>query len=313
VLARVRAEIGGGASAADFAGAAGAWLTRNHSYSLAPKIPSGAGDALVRWTASKAEGHCELFAGALVLLARDAGFPARVVIGFRGGSWNGFSNNFTVRNSDAHAWAEIWDEARGAWLRADALAPSATTVAATQAGAGAIAGRMDRSWTARLDSLRVFWYRRIVSFDASSQVETLKAVKTATENTGKRAREALERSVAALKAWLAGPWDFRRLAMVLTVAVGGAAGVWAAWNLRGWLGDLSWGKGERRVDPVRREAGRLLARWEADAPGAGGEATGEGAELRVELERLRYGPQATWTQPEAIFRRARRAVKVRRK
>lgn len=313
VLARVRAEIGSGASAADFAGAAGAWLTRNHSYSLAPKIPSGAGDALVRWTASKAEGHCELFAGALVLLARDAGFPARVVIGFRGGSWNGFSNNFTVRNSDAHAWAEIWDEARGAWLRADALAPSATTVAATQAGAGAIAGRMDRSWTARLDSLRVFWYRRIVSFDASSQVETLKAVKTATENTGKRAREALERSVAALKAWLAGPWDFRRLAMVLTVAVGGAAGVWAAWNLRGWLGDLSWGKGERRVDPVRREAGRLLARWEADAPGAGGEATGEGAELRVELERLRYGPQATWTQPEAIFRRARRAVKARRK
>lgn len=302
-LARVRAEIGGGASAAEFAGAAGAWLTRNHSYSLAPKIPSGSGDALVRWTASKAEGHCELFAGALVLLARDAGFAARVVIGFRGGSWNGFSNNFTVRNSDAHAWAEIWDETRGAWLRADALAPASASVAAAAGGAGAIAGRMDRSWTARLDSLRVFWYRRIVSFDASSQVETLKAVKTATENTGKRAREALERGVAALKAWLAGPWDLQRLTTALMMAGGVAAAGWAGWNLRFWLRDLRWRGGSKKEDPVRREAGRLLVRWsgdEADDP-----------ELRAELERLRYGPRATWLQPEAIFRRARRAVKAR--
>ncbi len=307
VLARVRTEIGGGESAAEFAAAASAWLTRTHSYSLAPKIPPGAGDALVRWTASKAEGHCELFAGALVLLAREAGFAARVVVGFRGGTWNGFSNNFTVRNSDAHAWAEIWDEPRGAWRRADALAPAAAAaVAAGQGGAGAIARQMDRSWTARLDSLRVFWYRRIVSFDASSQVETLKAVKTATENTGRRAREALERAVAAVKAWLTGPWDIWRAGSALAMVGGAAATVWAAWNLRGWLRDLRWGKSGRRADPVRREAGRWLARWGEGAPA-------EDAGVRAELERLRYGPQTTWTQPEAIFRRARRVVKARRK
>jgi transglutaminase-like putative cysteine protease len=305
VLARVRAEIGGGASAAEFAGAAGAWLTRNHSYSLAPKIPSGAGDALVRWTASQAEGHCELFAGALVLLARDAGFAARVVIGFRGGSWNGFSNNFTVRNSDAHAWAEIWDETRGAWLRADALAPASAAMAAAEGGTGAMAGRMDRSWTARLDSLRVFWYRRIVSFDASSQVETLKAVKTATENTGKRAREALERGVAALKAWLAGPWDLQRITTALMLAGGVAAAGWAGWNLRFWLRDLRWRGGSKKEDPVRREAGRLLANWSGDEA--------DDAELRTELERLRYGPRATWLQPEIIFRRARSRLKARRR
>ncbi len=41
----------------------------------------------------------------------------------------------------------------------------------------ALAARSDRSWSARFDSLRVFWYRRIVSFDQRSQLETFREVK----------------------------------------------------------------------------------------------------------------------------------------
>jgi len=332
VLARVLAEIGGGQRAEEFTKAAGVWLASNHGYSLSPKIPDGAGDALVRWTASKEAGHCELFAGSMVVLGREAGFAARVVIGFRGGSWNGYSNNFTVRNSDAHAWAEIWDAERGVWLRGDALAPAATAADAAAAGGGAIARRLDRSWTARFDSLRVFWYRRIVSFDARSQVETLQAVKAATETTGKRMREALERAVAEWKAWLAGPWDGRRVAGVVGVIVVLAGAGWAGWNFRFWIRDFRLGKrGRGRVDPVRREAGRLLARMreqpsgegrvvsglegrgEGRGNGPGGPLTREEARVRAELERLRYGARATWTQPEVVLRRARRVVRARRK
>ena len=78
-------------------------------FAVAADSRTGRGDPLVRWMASREPGHCELFAGALVLMARSAGFPARVVTGFKGGTWNAYSGNYTIRNSDAHAWAEVWD------------------------------------------------------------------------------------------------------------------------------------------------------------------------------------------------------------
>ncbi len=311
--ARMRVESGSGASAAEFGRVASAWLTSNHAYSLEPKIPSGSGDALVRWLAGKGEGHCELFAGALVILAREAGFPARVAIGFRGGSWNGFSNNFTVRNSDAHAWTEIWDETREAWLRVDPLASANAAAAAAQAGgSGANARRTDRSWTARLDSLRVFWYRRIVSFDARSQAETLKAVKTATEATGKQLRAKLEETMAAVKAWLAGPWDVRRVAGILAVIGLAGGAVWAIKYFRRSMFGLSLGRRRLKDDPIRREAGRLLARI-AECGVRNAEWRHASAELKevvTELERVRYGARETWAEPETVFRRARDAVRA---
>jgi len=109
-------------------------------------------------------------------------------------------------------------------------------------GEVAIAERIDRSWTARFDSLRVFWYRRIVNFDSRSQVETLQAVKAATEQSGKRARETLERAVAAVKVWIAGPWDLRRVVTVLGI-VAAAFGVgWVVKNFRWANFDFRFGK-----------------------------------------------------------------------
>src|ERR1019366_7160999 len=141
--------------------------------------------------ASGEAGHCELFAGSFVLLARAAGLSARVVTGFRGGTWNAYSNNFTIRNSDAHAWCEVFDVPSGAWLRVDPTPGAASGPGEQAKGEATLARRLDRSWSARLDSLRVFWYRRIVNFDQRSQVETLKAVKAAPENSGKQLRATL--------------------------------------------------------------------------------------------------------------------------
>jgi hypothetical protein len=311
VLQRMVREItGGGApTAEEFTRRANRWLGQRHAYSLQPVIPGGAGDALVRWMGATGGGHCELFAGSFVLLARTAGFPTRVVTGFKGGTWNAYSNNFTLRNSDAHAWCEIVDRAAGAWRRADPTAGAAGAQADETRGEAALARRTDRSWSARFDSLRVFWYRRIVNFDQRSQVETLKAVKEATENSGRQLRALLTGTVQRLKAWLAGPWDGRRVAKLLTVlaAIAGTGWAWREFG-RGWWGRFRSGTRGLRMDPVRAEAGRWIRRCSEMA-----DRNSEKSGVVAELQRLRFGRRETWAEPEAVFRKARRAVReVRR-
>ncbi|MEP7155500.1 MAG: DUF3488 and transglutaminase-like domain-containing protein [Betaproteobacteria bacterium] len=64
------------------------------------------------------KGFCEHYAGSFVLVMRAAGIPARVVTGYQGGEVNPISRQLVVRQSDAHAWAEVWLEGSG-WVRAD--------------------------------------------------------------------------------------------------------------------------------------------------------------------------------------------------
>lgn len=66
-------------------------------------------------------GFCEHYSGAFVFLMRAAGIPARVVTGYQGGELNPIDGYVTVRQSDAHAWAEVWLRGRG-WVRVDPTA-----------------------------------------------------------------------------------------------------------------------------------------------------------------------------------------------
>jgi transglutaminase-like putative cysteine protease len=70
-------------------------------------------------------GFCEHYASSFVFLMRAAGIPSRVVTGYLGGELNTFNDTWVVRQSDAHAWAEVWVAERG-WVRVDptgAVAP----------------------------------------------------------------------------------------------------------------------------------------------------------------------------------------------
>ena len=66
-------------------------------------------------------GFCEHYSGAFVFLMRAAGVPARVVTGYQGGEINPLDGFMTVRQSDAHAWAEVWIAGHG-WQRIDPTA-----------------------------------------------------------------------------------------------------------------------------------------------------------------------------------------------
>jgi len=93
-------------------------------YTLRPPLTPGF-NSVDQFLFETKRGFCEHYSSSFTLLMRAAGIPARVVLGFQGGTINPLNNIMTVRNSDAHAWAEVWLEKRG-WVRVDptaAIAP----------------------------------------------------------------------------------------------------------------------------------------------------------------------------------------------
>ncbi len=91
----------------------------NFSYTLQPPL---LGDQPVEeFLFEVRRGYCEHYASALVTLMRAAGIPARAVVGYQGGEFNPSGNYLIVRQSDAHAWAEVWLAGRG-WVRVDPTA-----------------------------------------------------------------------------------------------------------------------------------------------------------------------------------------------
>lgn len=132
-------------------------------------------------------GFCEHYAGAFVTLMRAAGVPARVVTGYQGGELNPFGNYLIVRQSDAHAWAEVWLEARG-WVRIDptaAVAPQrverggallSELDAAASPFLSAADGLLGRAWLqARLgwDGLNYQWGQWVLGYNPARQGQLL--------------------------------------------------------------------------------------------------------------------------------------------
>jgi len=89
------------------------------SYTLQP--PLGGRHLVDDFLFTSRAGFCEHYAGAYVVLMRAMGVPARVVTGYQGGERNPVDDYFTVRQYDAHAWAEIWAPGQG-WQRVDPTA-----------------------------------------------------------------------------------------------------------------------------------------------------------------------------------------------
>jgi transglutaminase-like putative cysteine protease len=106
------------------------------------------------------EGFCEHIASSFVILMRSLDIPARVVTGYQGGEFNGVGGFWVVRQSDAHAWAEVWLEGRG-WIRVDptsAVAPARTgSLQRLQAPRGLIATALEGVSPAALFNLRAAW------------------------------------------------------------------------------------------------------------------------------------------------------------
>jgi len=133
------------------------------------------------------KGYCEHYASAFTFLMRAAGIPARVVVGYQGGEMNPVGDYLLVRQSDAHAWSEVWLQDEG-WTRVDptaAVSPlrieqGAEAVIAREKGTmfeapalGAVRWAWDHvrlNW----DALNNVWNQWVLDYSAKRQQQILK-------------------------------------------------------------------------------------------------------------------------------------------
>jgi transglutaminase-like putative cysteine protease len=116
---------------------ANAYLQNGFGYSERPTPPPPGRAPLDAFLFDTKEGYCQHFSGAMALLLRMGGVPARVATGFSPGGFSKRRDAWIVRDTDAHAWVEAWFDSLG-WVTYDPtpdLTPARSQIAALQAPA----------------------------------------------------------------------------------------------------------------------------------------------------------------------------------
>jgi len=268
--------------------------TGGYSYTLEPGV-YGNDTADEFWFDRKA-GFCEHIASAFVVLMRALDIPARIVTGYQGGEINGVDNFWTLRHSDAHAWAEVWQEGAG-WVRVDptgAISPDRVGQfqrLAPQPGlfAGAINGMsptLAQNLRAAWEAVNNGWNQWVLNYTQSRQLDLLK-------NLGFEA-PSLQ--------------DLATVLLVLLVAASLAGAGWTLWERSQhdpWLRLLGQARARMKkagievpdAMPPRQMAARLAERFGAGAQGA--------ADWLLKLEAQRYArtPGPALAALKAEFRR----------
>lgn len=189
--------------------------TQAFFYTLSPP-PLGT-DPVDEFLFQTRRGFCGHYASAFAVLMRAAGIPARVVTGYFGGTYNPYADYWIIRQSDAHAWVEIWIAGRG-WMRIDPT----SAIAADRvddglrddrfAGDAFALGLQRRTpWLAdlrlRVDAIRVLWRERILHYGQASQQSLLAHLKIPDPDPAKLVL-LLAAALACALAWLT--WQVRR-------------------------------------------------------------------------------------------------------
>lgn len=102
------------------------WLMENTEYTLEPTVPADPElDGVENFLSVQKQGYCVQYASTVALMLRELGIPARYVEGYIGsdyqynrnsGSYGTFRYSAVVKDSDAHAWVEVWFDGVG-WIQ----------------------------------------------------------------------------------------------------------------------------------------------------------------------------------------------------
>ena len=265
-----------------------------YRYTLDPGV-FGSNTADEFWFDRK-EGFCEHIASSFVLLLRALNIPARVVTGYQGGEMNSVDGFWTVRQSDAHAWTEVWMAGRG-WVRVDptsAVAPARTGSlqrllpprSVIAQALGAMSPGFEINLRAFWEATNNRWNQWVLNYSQAKQLNLLRNIGFETPG-----------------------WeDLSYVLIGLIVAVSLVGAAWAQWErLRQdpWLRLLH--AAQRKLQraglplapqmPPRQMASALQALWDSAAdPGQAPGGTDSASELQrihdwlLRLEAWRYAP-----------------------
>jgi hypothetical protein len=116
---RARALTRGARSPYEAAVALELWLRTAGGFRYDEQPPQAdGGPPLVAFVTRTKAGYCQHFAGAMALMLRFLGVPARVAAGFTSGTYDASSGVWSVTDHDAHTWVEAWFDGYG-WLPFD--------------------------------------------------------------------------------------------------------------------------------------------------------------------------------------------------
>ena len=118
---RAAEDVAGTAPANPYAAtvAIEAWLRSSGGFSYDEHPPQVSGmPPLVAFVTRTKSGYCQHFAGAMALMLRYLGIPARVAAGFTSGAYDADRRTWRVNDRNAHTWVEVWFDGYG-WLPFD--------------------------------------------------------------------------------------------------------------------------------------------------------------------------------------------------
>ncbi|HEV8368957.1 MAG TPA: DUF3488 and transglutaminase-like domain-containing protein [Pyrinomonadaceae bacterium] len=134
-------------------------LQNKYGYSLQMKA-SGL-DPLADFLFNVKTGHCEYFSTAMAVLLRTHGIAARVVNGFLPGEYNEAAGAYTVRQSDAHSWVEVYFPETRSWVTFDPT-PPAGRIEPVRTGLAALLQKY-------AEAFELIWFQYVVGYDKQEQ------------------------------------------------------------------------------------------------------------------------------------------------
>jgi transglutaminase-like putative cysteine protease len=134
-------------------------LQNTYAYSL--EMRASGPDPLADFLFNVRAGHCEYFSTAMAVMLRSQGIATRVVNGFLPGEFNEAAGAFTVRQSDAHSWVEVYFPGSNSWVTFDPT-PAAGRIEPQSSG---VAAQLSKY----AEALELFWFQYVIGYDKQEQ------------------------------------------------------------------------------------------------------------------------------------------------
>ena len=164
------------------------YLRENYAYTL--DLKAGGPEPLSDFLFNVKEGHCEYFATAMAVMLRTQGIASRVVNGFLPGEYNGAAGAFTVRQSDAHSWVEVYFPQTSSWVTFDPTPPAGRTARERNGLAGYLSKYSE--------AFELMWFQYVVGYDKQEQHSLVTSLRKELTDFQRESINRFERARSAL-------------------------------------------------------------------------------------------------------------------